>query len=272
VHAWIGLSNIFEQDSSATHVVFLDTERLLSAVTLRWGAAPRLEVGGRITVETTGGGVLDGFVHWYHEALSFGQANRDRFPQGGYAQRVTDGGDAPFVDLRRRTMGLADVQLFAKWSAHASPDGRSALSVRLSTRVPTRGNRAAPEKVDAALSVLGRSGTGPWYFHAMVSGVLVRAAPELDPVLRDGVAFFGVAVERSLGPDLAAVVQYQVATPMLLGFGHRELDGPAGNLVAGAAGRWGETWSWNASFQEDLPADTPAIDFTLGLSVSRRWR
>jgi hypothetical protein len=25
------------------------------------------------------------------------------------------------------------------------------------------------------------------------------------------------------------------------------------------------------SFQEDLPADTPAADFTLGLTLSRRW-
>lgn len=272
VDAWLALSNIFEQDSSATHVVFLDTERLLSAVTVRWGAAARLEVGGRITVETTGGGVLDSFVQWYHEWLNFGQANRDRFPQDQYGQRVTDGWGTAFVDLRRRSVGLSDVQLFAKWSARTSPDDASALSVRLSTRLPTGGNRVAPERVDGALSVLGRFGTGPWYFHALGGGVLVRAAPELDPVLHDGIAFFGVAVERSLGRSSAVVLQYQLATPMLLGFGHRELDWPASNLVVGAAGQWGDSWRWNASFQEDLPADTPAIDFTLGLSLSRRWR
>ena len=268
--AWLALSNIFEQDSSATHVVFLDTERLLSAVTVRWGAAERLEVGGRITVETTGGGVLDSFVHWYHESLGFGQANRDHFPRDRYAQRVSGAGRAAHVDIGRRTMGLSDVQLFAKWSAHAS--GGSALSLRFSTRVPTRGNRVAPEKVDAALVALGRVGKGPWYVHGMAGGVFVRAASELDPVLRDGIAFFGVGVERSLGRGVAAMVQYQISTPMLRGFAHREVDWPSSNLVVGAAGRWGESWRWNASFQEDVPADTPSVDFTLGLSVSRRWR
>jgi hypothetical protein len=272
VDVWLGWSNLFEQDSSATHVVFLDTERLLSFVTVRWGAAPRLEVGGRITVETTGGGILDGLVHWYHEALSFGQANRDRFPKDGYAQRVTDGGATPYVDVRRRTLGLADAQLFAKWAAYAASDGTSALSVRASVRVPTRGNRVAPERADGALVAFGRFGGGPWYLHAMAGAVAVRASPELDPVLRDASALIGVAVERSLGRSFAAIVQYQLATPMLRGFGHRELDWPSSNLVLGAAGEWGDSWSWNASFQEDLPADTPAIDFTLGLRVSRRWR
>jgi hypothetical protein len=272
VDVWLGWSNLFEQDSSATHVVFLDTERLISAVTVRWGAADRLEVGGRITLESTGGGILDGVVHGYHEALSFGQANRDRFPQDSYEQRVTDGGGATYVDLRRRTLGLADAQLFARWGAYAASDGSAALSVRGSVRVPTRGNRVEAERADGALVAFGRFGRGPWYLHAMAGAVAVRAAPALDPVLRDATALFGVAVERSLGRRIAAIVQYQLATPMLVGFGHRELDWPSSNLVVGAAGGWGDSWRWNASFQEDLPADTPAIDFTLGVWVSRRWR
>jgi hypothetical protein len=272
VDVWLGWSNVFEQDSSATHVVFLDTERLLSAVTVRWGAAPRLEVGGRITVETTGGGILDEVVYEYHEALSFGQANRDRFPQDEYAQRVTDGDATRYVDLRRRTLDLADAQLFAKWGAYTGSDGTSTLSVRASVRIPTRANRVAPERADGALVAFGHFGGGPWYLHTMAGAVAVRAAPELNPVLRDASAFFGVAIERSLGRSVAAIVQYQLSTPMLRGFGHRELDWPSSNLVVGAAGRWGDAWSWDASFQEDLPADTPAIDFTLGLRVSRRWR
>jgi hypothetical protein len=106
----------------------------------------------------------------------------------------------------------------------------------------------------------------------MGGAVAVRAAPELDPVLRDVSTFFGLAIERSLGRSIGAVVQYQIASPMLRGFDHRELDGVSSNLVLGLAGSWGRAWSWDASFQEDLPADTPAIDFTMGLRVSRRSR
>ena len=43
IEVWNGFSNIFEQDSSSTHVLFLDLARLFSTVTLRWGSdgAPR---------------------------------------------------------------------------------------------------------------------------------------------------------------------------------------------------------------------------------------
>jgi hypothetical protein len=269
---WLGYSNIFEQDSTDTHVLFLDTERLLTAVTVRWGAAERVEVGGRFTLETTGGGILDGFVHWYHERLGFGQANRDRFPQDGYTQQLTDGGPAPLLDIPRRTMGLDDAQLFAKWSAASSADGRRALSLKATVRAPIASNTIGSERVDGALLALGRLGAGSWHVHGMLGAGVVRAVPELDPVLRDWSAFFGVAAERSLASGVAAVVQYQLSSPVLRGFGHRELDWPSSNLVLGLAGAWGGGWSWDASFQEDLPADTPAIDFTVSLRVSRRWR
>jgi hypothetical protein len=38
---------------------------------------------------------------------------------------------------------------------------------------------------------------------------------------------FSVALERSFGSSLAGVLQYQIAPPLLRGFGHRELDGLA---------------------------------------------
>jgi hypothetical protein len=269
---WLGYSNIFEQDSSATHRLFLDTERLITGLTVRWGASRRLEVGGRFTLETTGGGILDSFVHWYHGKLGFGQANRDRFPRDASAQTLGDGSGLALLDIPRRTFGLDDVQAFAKWEAATSDDGRSALSLRATARVPVAANRIGDERADAALVALGRLGAGAWYVHGMLGAGLVRVSPELEPIMRDWSLYFGVAAERSLGSSVAAVAQYQIASPLLRGFHHRELDWPASNLVLGLAGRWGEIWTWDASFQEDLPADTPAIDFTMSLRVSRRWR
>jgi hypothetical protein len=83
--------------------------------------------------------------------------------------------------------------------------------------------------------------------------------------------FAGLALERPLTDRLAAVAQLQLASPLLRGFDHRELDWPANNLVLGLAGAWGQGWTWDASFQEDLPADTPAVDFTVSLRLSRSW-
>jgi hypothetical protein len=265
------VSNVFEQDSTERHVVFIDMERLLTAVTVRWGAGESLEVGGRLTFETTGGGVLDSFVHGFHDLLGFGQANRDRFPEGRYSQWLSDGGRDVYLDVGARTMGLEDARLFAKWRALDS-GGRSVLSLRAEGRLPAQSNRGVARRSDASLAALARLGMGAWYLHGMLGAARVRAAPELAPILRGGSAFLVLAAERSLGSSMAAVVQYQVSTPLLRGFDHRELDWPASNLVVGVAGRMGTAWSWDVSFQEDLPADTPAIDFTVGLRVSRTWR
>ena len=272
VDVWLGFSNIFEQDSSETHLLYMDMERLLTAVSVRWGAAERLEVGGRVTLETAGGGLLDGFVLWYHEALGFGQANRDRFPSDLYEERLEEGQRTLLRDAGARTLGLDDVRISVKWRATVSEDGRSALSLKGVGWIPAQSKAVGGRSANAALSALGRLGVGSWYLHGMLALSSTRASPELDSVMRSGAAHVGVAVERSLGASLAGVLQYHVSTPVLQGFRHRELDGVASNVVIGLAGRVGESWRWDVGFQEDVPADTPAIDFTLGLRVSRTWQ
>jgi hypothetical protein len=66
-------------------------------------------------------------------------------------------------------------------------------------------------------------------------------------------------------------VQYSLATPRLRGIGDPELDGFPGNLLFGAAGSFKRTWRWDVSFQEDVPAQSPSVDFTLGIKIRRRW-
>jgi hypothetical protein len=272
VDLWLGLSNIFEQDSSETHLLYMDMERLLTAVTVRWGVAEGLELGSRLTFETTGGGILDSFVLWYHDVLGFGQANRDRFPSDQYEERLGDGRRTLLEDAGPRTLGLDDARFFLKWRAATSADGRSVLSLKVVGWIPAQSNRVGRRSADLGLSALGRVGAGSWYLHGMLGASTTRAAPELDAVVGNGSVALALGIERSLGSSLAAVLQYQVSSPLLEGFRHRELDGFASNVLVGLAGRLGRGWSWDVSFQEDVPADTPAIDFTLGARVSRSWR
>lgn len=271
VDVWLGFSNVFEQDSSATHVLFLDMERLISTIGLRWGVTASVEVGGRITLETTGPGALDAVILGWHNRLGFGNANRDRFPEGVYRQRLTDGKNRTFLDIPRTTLGFEDIRFFGKWRALESADRRSVLSLRTVARIPGDSNLAGDERGDVALMALGRLGMGAWYAHVMLGGATVRASPELAPILKDASAFFTLAFERSLGPHIAALVQFQTQSAILRSFDHRELDRAPTSLLFGLAGRWGDSWRWDASFQEDVPADTPAVDFTIGLRVSRTW-
>jgi hypothetical protein len=268
---WLGYSNIFEQDSAATHVLFMDLERLITTTTVRYGVSPRLEIGGRFTLETTGGGILDSFISWWHTNLHLGNANRERYPKDGYSQKLVDGEGQVRLDAPNRTLALEDVRFFAKWRLYASQDGHRLLSLRGVARIPTQDNRVSEERADVALMLLGRSRWGRVHLHGMVGGSTVRSSSELDPILRSRAAFMTLAAEYPLLDWVSGVVQYSVASPTTQGFDHRELDSPPMNLVFGFAGRLGENWRWDASFQEDIPPNSPAVDFTLGVRVSRSW-
>jgi len=268
---WLGYSNIFEQDSSATHILFMDLERLISTATVRYGVSEALEIGGRLTLETTGGGVLDPLISWWHTHLSLGNSNRERFPKDAYSQRLVDGAGRVRIDAPNRTLALEDVRLFAKWRLYASEDGSRLLSLRGVTRIPTQDNWVSEERTDVALILLGRTRWGRFHIHGMVGGSTIRASSELDPILRSKAAFLTLGGEYPIADWISGVVQYSIASPTTQGFHHKELDSPPMNLVFGLAGRWGEDWRWDASFQEDIPPDTPAVDFTLGIRVSRSW-
>jgi len=271
VDTWTGFSNIFEQDSSATHVLFLDMERLINTVAVRWGVAESVELAARVSLETTGAGKLDGIILDWHESWGFGQANRDRFAEGVYRQALTDGGQEVYLDVPKRTLALEDVRASVKWRALHSEDRRSVLSFRAEARVPVGDDLSGRERSDFAAMALGRLGMGAWYVHAMLGGSTIRSSPEFEPILRSGSSFFTLGIERSLGSRLAALVQFQSQSAVLRSFEHRELDRAPTNLIFGFAGRLGPSWKWDLSFQEDVPADTPAVDFTLGVRISRTW-
>ena len=267
----IAYSNIFEEDSSATHRLYMDLERLSTDVAVRWGAAPRLEVGGRLSFETTGGGILDSFISGWHKRIGTPNANRGSYPFDVYAQRLTDGLGNVRLDVPQRTMALEDVRLFVKWHAWESADGRRLVSVSGLARVPTQDNGVGPRRTDASLTALARMSWTRWHVHASMGGATVRAAQDYDGLLRSGAFFADVAVERSLVPWLSGVVQISLESPRLQGFDHPELDGWPVNLVFGLAGRIAEHWRMDMSFQEDIPTRTPAADFTLTLGVRRSW-
>lgn len=267
---WMGFSNVFEQDSSATHWLFMDMERLITTTTVRVGVSDRLELGARATFETTGGGALDSFVSWWHTRLSVGNANRERYPEDRYDQRLVGANDEILLDIPQRTLGLEELRLSAKWLAAASGDGRKVVSLRGTARIPAQSNTIGREGTDVALSALGRISFTRWHLHGMLEGSTARASGRLGQLMRDRYYSLMFGAERSFG-SWSLLTQYSFHSPVLKSFSDREIDWPSGNLALGATGRWGEEWLWDVSFQEDLPADTPAADFTLGFRLSRTW-
>ncbi|MDZ7779052.1 MAG: DUF3187 family protein [Gemmatimonadota bacterium] len=270
--SWMAFSNVFEQEAGAEHVLLIDMERLVTTAQVRYGVTRDLEIGGRLTFETTGGGNLDPFLTWWHTFLRVGNANRERFRDGAYHQTVEMEGGETVLDVPRRIFGLEDIRLFGKWRLAGSEDAPATLSLRLTTRIPTAGGPFVQENTDLDVSALGRVSRADWHGHAMLGASTVRATSDADVRMFQARSYHALlGIERSLGDGWAAVVQYQMSSPLLRSFEHRELDGPSFNLTFGVAGTLDDTWRWDVSFQEDLPTDTPAADFTLGVRLSRAW-
>ena len=200
-----------------------------------------------------------------------GNADRSLYPENAYGQRLVGPKGRVLVDIPRETLGLEDVRLFAKWKAYQAPDGRRVLSLRAVGKIPSAANRAHGERDDVALLALGRLSWTRWHLHGMLGGSTANVGPELAGVVWGSGWFLSAAAERNLAPWVSAVVQYSVSTPRVHGIGDPDMEDLAGNLIFGATGRAGSSWLWGVSFQEDIPPDSPAVDFTLGLRLSRRW-
>ena len=221
-----------------------------------------------MALETTGAGVLDGVIVDWHDRFGFGNANRDRFPEGGYQQRLTDARGTTYLDVGRKGLALDDIRAFAKWRAFRSSDARSLLSVRAEVRVrgPLWG-RANRRRSGAP----GAGRRRAWYTHLMLGRATVRASQASASVLNSRSHFMTFALERYLGSSVPGIIQFQAQSAVLRSFEHREVDRAPTNLVLGLAGRFGDDWHWDASFQEDIPSDTPAVDFTVGFHIGRTW-
>ncbi len=190
-----------------------------------------------------------------------------------YDQYLRNGDGDLLLDIPRSAFGLEDVRLFAKWRLFRGADsGRNVGSIRVVARIPTRDNMVGTERLDLAGMFLTRLSRERWHYHGMLGFATVRGPTELESLLNNVDVFYLVAIERNLGDSWSMVIQYQGNLPRFHSVGkRRDLDGAPGNLVLGFAGLAGGAWRWDVSFQEDLPAPGPSVDFTVGFRVSRAW-
>ena len=268
---WVGYSNLFEQDSTADHVLFLDMERMITAVTIRYGLTESVEVGGRVSLHTAWGGVLDGFMVGFHRSLGLGVRRRPFYPDGGYASYLRDGDGRTLVDVPERRLSLDDVRLFAKWGMLAGPHGAGNLSVRAVAHIPTSQPTVGSERADVGLMLLGNVAWRGVHLHAMAGGSSVRRGADMLDVLRGRQWFGMVGVERPLRERLSGVVEWTGSTSLLRDFHDYDVDGAPTNVVFGLVGVTGGGWRWEAAMQEDMPPRGPSLDFTLQFALARNW-
>jgi hypothetical protein len=258
-------SNVFEYVRNDAIDVTLDYERWTNTLEVVWAPRSSFEVGVRSALVTGWGGVLDGLVQWYHERLNLPNGDREDVRNGDFEVSVVARGDS-LLSLAGGTH-ISDPVV---WVALPILRGRKALAARASVKLPVGDPAWSSGKVDVAVQVDARHSFTDWATYAGAAVGTVNAGRALDPFTASAAVTLHAGVERRLGASWAALVQLQGSSPFLRGFQTRELDRAPVNLGVGLTGRTAAGWIWQVAFTEDIRPDSPAVDFTLDLHLSRR--
>jgi hypothetical protein len=265
-------SNIFEYNFSDAFEQRFDLERSSTVVSLARGLGAGFELGVSIGVQHNWGGFLDPAIQEIHDLFGLPNADREKVENGQFGVYLGSRVGAPevYLDLPPGT-GLEAPRVWAAWQVAGGPHTRSGVTLRTTVKLPAGDHRASSRGTDVAAELAVRRSWGRTHLH--LSGGIVRfGLPDaLAPIMREGAWFGSAGVERGLSDSVSILGQFFGGSRYAAGFGFGELDNLPLNLGIGLRGRAGAGWAWQVSFTEDVPPNSPSVDFTLDLALTRTW-
>ena len=260
-------SNIFEWIRTPRTSATVDMERWTNQVDLRFGLGPDWEVGGKVAARTSWGGFLDGLVQWYHARIGLPNGDRERVEDGEFALELVRDGE-PLISRDSGTR-LEDPVLLVGRRLSGGAGEPTAIAARLTARLPIGSAISSSGHAEVGLQVDGRRSWTLWRLHWGVGATTISPPDSMKPFMRTSAWFGHVSGERRWGP-VAAQVQLQGGSAYLHGLGSRELDRVPINFAVGVSGGL-RKWQWQAAFVEDIRPNSPSVDFTVDLRISRRF-
>lgn len=258
-------SNIFEWIRTPRTSATMDMERWVNQIDLRYGMGEDWEVGGKLAVRTSWGGFLDGLVQWYHARVGLPNGDREVVEDGEFSLELLRDGQS--LIARESGTRMEDPILMVGRRLAGGAGEPVALAARLTARLPLGSSQTSSGKADFGLQIDGRHSWTLWHFHGGIGVTTINPPEPLDPFVRSSAWFGHLGAERVIG-SVAAQVQLQGGSAYLEGLGNRELDRVPINLAVGVSGGL-RGWTWQAAFVEDIRPNSPSVDFTLDLRLSR---
>ncbi len=265
-------SNIFEYNASESFFQLFDLERSTTVVSLARGLGGGVEVGASLGLQHNWGGFLDPAIQGLHDLFGLPNADREKVENGDFGVYLGSrvGRTQVYLDLPPGT-GMEAPRMWVAWKVAGGPDARGDVTLRTTVKLPYGDHRASSRGTDVAAELALRRSWGATHLH--LSGGVVRFdLPErLAPIMRDGAWYGSVALEQRVLEGLSLLGQFFGGSRYASGFGFAELDNLPLNLSVGGRGTLGEAWRWQISFTEDVPPNSPSVDFTVDVALTRVW-
>jgi len=258
-------SNVFEFVRQPNVEATFDYERWSNTVEVAWAPSNRFEVGGRIASISAFGGVLDGLIQWYHQRLNLPNGDREDVQDGDFEMTLIQEGDT-LLSIPSGA-SVADPVFWVALPLVSSD--REALALRFSTKVPIGSAELSSGRTDVALQLDGRRTGDRWTVQGGVAAGSLRAPARLDAVTRSWAASWHLGALRRMGDSWGILAQLQGSSAYLKNLETAKLNASPVNLGVGVAGSTGGGWSWQAAFTEDVRPNSPGVDFTIDLHLSR---
>jgi hypothetical protein len=251
----------FNETSAATFL--LDSELFRTRARVYRDLSERTFLVGEAEVLGAYGGVLDGFLEWYHDLLSIEIPERERRPKNDflYAGQLADGNT---VQRRPGDLFLGDLRLGAGFRVHPRVQTVVALTLPTNTGPPGYGKDVVSASLLNTLSLplgsrlLLEAGLAGGYTPA--TGSLATLQRELFAAASAGLRwrFWG---RQALYGNLFAHTPYYHDTGASA-LDQRDLSFDFGWILAGDHGR-----ELRIGMTEDLEPKGPAVDLVIRLGM-----
>ncbi|CAM2066841.1 DUF3187 domain-containing protein [Sulfidibacter corallicola] len=262
-------SNIFERETSETHIQNLDFELMTQYLNVRRGLGTRFEVGTQLIWRSTSGGFLDHFIQEYHGLFGLPNDNRDEVPNDAFSFLFGPRDQAPSYQTGKRRFAFGEPVIFAKYQAIHQRERGFDLSFKTAVKLPWGASNQGGDGTDVSLEGIFSKSFEKYHIHGMLAWAHIDPHADLQAQMRQNGIFGSFALERTFRVRHALIAQLDLGSQLFRDTGLDNLDDAAINFSVGWAGSLSGGWAMQIGFMEDLTGNGPAVDFTLDVQVSK---
>ncbi len=264
-------SNIFERDPRLIGVgLDVDMELIRTAFSARVGVTKAFEVGAEVPFLSFSGGFLDSFIQDYHSAFGFPNGGRGAVDNGRFAYSFSKNGGVLY-SVDQAAFRLGDVSLWGKIKLFDEAKGQLGVALKTVVKLPTGsvGQGTGSGRPDASASVIVQKSYKRLHSYTQVGAYVLGGHQYLNPILKNGGAFFGQAFEINLFEYASLLAQIWIESPQI-NAATSYLSEPLTELTVGFTGDVPvkeKKIKYQIGFTEDPTGSGPAVDFSVFLRL-----